>query len=94
MVRTSRRLKESKVDQKSAEKKYTSEIYLVTLDLNEYDLYLGPYLYNRLKWAFDDENVNIMFDEVHIPTLYTFTLSHLSSLHSSRMSSLKYEGTF
>lgn len=71
MVRTSRRLKEKKVDQKPTEKKHTSEIYLVTLDLDEYDSSMGPYLYNRLKWTFDDENVNIMFDEVRT------TLDHL-----------------
>lgn len=90
MVRTSRRLKEKKVDQKPAEKKYTSEIYLVTLDLNEYDLYLGPYLYNRLKWVFDDENVNIMFDEVYISTLCPVTLPRVIFASLSRISSLKY----
>lgn len=74
MVRTSRRLKDKKVDQKPAEK-YTSEIYLVTLDLDEYDSSLGRYLYNRLKWVFDDENLNIMFDEVRTPYPNPFPIS-------------------
>lgn len=86
MVRTSRRLMEKKVDQKPSEKKYTSEIYSVTLDLDEYDSSLGPYLYNRLKWVFDDENVNIMFDEVRTsyPIFILFPLlgfRHLSSIN-------------
>lgn len=65
MTRTSRRLKEKKQNQRPATK-YTSLITVATLDLDEYDSSLGPYLQERLKKVFDDIDVNISFYEVCI----------------------------